>query len=454
MTFEPALPEEARGDQFETATPAHFGEVGVDEQEGLSVTPFDYASVEIHTDGTPTEEPSDAVTQLPDTEPDVVTVPKIDVNLIPEVFTDEIGVKSPEIGDKISMRTTTMIPHVSVSSPALTTAPGSAFRGPLEPGADGLNPCGGREDSPSCSGDKEPGAPPEGSADDASPTPAVDTQSSIRTDETEIGGTELSTFVPDAPPREPTTQPQTDNEGSASGEDEASGQDMDPSETPRLTSALPPLYSSLHSQQPPLAAGAEVTGVPVVLPHVHTVTEVDSGAEELPRQEEGSGEKGGLTDLPLEVSVALLPDVEAVTSETSTREYLTQPSFVSLDDKKHPFMEHTPTTAPPSLPYSLPDQSPTTLKPHTSQATPSYSGRSTASVPLGALISDPTATAQVHKEIHPPRSTQIPRETEATRPPEHDTDVSLEASTVNIKGARTKWSPSLNSCLWNSYYWN
>lgn len=448
MTFEPALPEEVRGDQFETATPAHFGEVGVDEQEGLSVTPFDYAAVEIHTDGTPTEEPSDAVTQPPDTDPDVATVPKIDANLVPDVFTDENGVKSPEIGDETSMRSTTITPHTSVSSPALTTAPGSAFRGTPEPGTDGVTPCGDTEDSSSCGGDEEPGVPKEGSADDAPPTPAVDTQSSIRTDETEIGGTELSTSVPDALAREPTTRPQTDSEGSASGEDEGSGQDMDPAETPRLTSTLPPLYSSLHSQQPPLVAGAEVTGVPVVLPHVDTVPEAGSGAEQLPRQEEGSGEKGGLTDPPREVSVTLLPDVEAVTSETSTREYPTQPSFVAPDDKKHPFMEHAPTTAPPSQPYSLKtDQSTTTWKP---QATPSYSGHSTDSVPQGALVSDPTATGHVHKELLPPlpeSQTQIPPETNATKHPEHDIDVSLEASTVNIKGAPTKWSPSLNSSL-------
>lgn len=380
MTFEPALPEEARGDQFETATPADFGEVGVDEHEGLGVTPFGYGAVEIHTDGTPTEEPSDAVTPLPDTDPDV-TVPKMDSNLVPDVFTDENGDKSPERGDETSMRTTTAIPHTPVSSPALTTAPASAFRG----------------------GAEQPGVPPEGSAEDAPPTPAVDTQSSIRTDETELGGTELSTSVTDAPPRETTAQPQTDTEGSASGEDETSGQDMDPPNT------LPPLYSSLPSQQPPLVAGAEVTGAPVGLPHVDPVTEAGSGAEQLPRREEGSGEN----------RVTLLPDVEAVTSETSTGEYPTQPSFVSPGDKKHPFMEHAPTTAPPSQPDGLQtDQSAAAVKPHASQATPSYSGLSTDPVPQGALISDPT-----------------PHETNATKQPEHEADVSLEASTVNIKGA-------------------
>lgn len=429
MTFEPAQPEEARGDQFETATSAHFGEVGVDEQGGLSVTPLMYAAVEIYTDGIPREEPSDTVTQLPDTHPEAVTVPKIHADLVPDVFTVEND------GDETSLRSTTISPHTSVSSPALTTAPGSSFRGTPEPGADGVAPCGDTKDSPNCGGGEEPEVLPEGLADDAPPTPAVDTQSSIRTDETETDGTELSTFVPDAPPRDPTTRPQTDNEGSASGEDEASGQDADLSETPRLFSTLPPLYSSLHSQQPPLVAGAEVTGVPVVLPHVDTVTEAGSGAEQPSGQEEGSGEKGGLTDFPREVSITLSPGVEAVTLETSTRVYPTQPSFVSPDDKKHPFVGHAPTTAPPGLHA---DESTTNLKPHASQATPSYLARSTDSVSQGALISDPTAAGHVHKEILLPlleSQTPIPREVDATKQPEHNADVSLEASTVNIKGA-------------------
>lgn len=425
MTFEPALPEEVRGDQFETATPAYFGEVGVDEREGLSATPFYYVAVQIPTDGTP----SDAVTQLPDTDPDVGTVPEIDANLVPDVFTDENRVKSPEMGDETSMRTATIIPHTSVSSPAPTTAPGSAFRGTPEPGADEGAPCGDTEDS--CGGD-------EASADDVPPTPAVDTLSSIRTDETEIGSAELSTFVPDTPAQEPTTRPQTDNEGSASGEDEASGQDLDPAETPRLPSTPPPL----HSQQPPLVASARVTGVPVVFPHVDSVTDAGSGAEQLPRQEEGPGEKGSRTDLPREINVTLLPDVEAVTSETSTREYPTQSSFVSLDDKKHPFMEHASTTAPASQLYSLQaDRLTTTLKPRRSQATPSSLGHSADVVPQEAFTSEPTSTGHVHREMLPPlleSQTLIPQETNATKQPERGADVSLEASTVNIQGARTK----------------
>lgn len=442
MTFEPALPEEARGDQFETATPAHFGQLGVGEEEELSVTRFDYTAVEIHTDGTPTEEPSGAVTHLPDTDPDAVTVPKIDPNIVPDVFTNEDGVKSAEPVEE-TLVGTTIIPYISsVSSPALTTAPGSDFKGIPEPGSDGVSTSGDIEGSSSGIGDEETGVPPEGSAADAPPTPAADTLSSIRTDETEIGGTELPTLVPDTSPRVTTARPQIDNEGSASGEDEASGQDMDPAETPRFITTLPPLYSTLSSQLDPLAAGVEVTEVPVVLPHVDTVTEAGSGAEQLSGQEEVSGEKGGPIDLPQEVNITLLPAVEAVTSESSPREYSTQPSFVSSDDEKHHFLEHTPTPPPPSQPYSLQTgQSTTTWKPHTSQATPSYSGHSNNSVPEGAVISDPTAAppseGYVDKEILPPlleSQTEMPQETAATKQPESP-DVSLEASTVNIKGA-------------------
>uniref|UniRef100_H3D7T0 Versican core protein n=1 Tax=Tetraodon nigroviridis TaxID=99883 RepID=H3D7T0_TETNG len=267
---------------------------------------------------------------------------------------DQQGAPRSDGGPTAVASTPTPVPEVK---PLITEALVNGGRGALDPVSTSVSRCGGGE---------EPDVPSEGSADDAPPTPAVDTQSSIRTDETETDGTELSTVIPDTLPRDPTTRPQTDNEGSASGEDEASGQDMDPSETPRLTSTLPPLYSSLRSQQPPLVAGAEVTGVPVVLPHVDTVTEAGSGAEQLPRQEEGSGENIGLTDLPPEVSVTPLPDVEAVTSETSARAYPTQPSFVSPDDKKQPFMGRALTTAPPSQPYSLQtDQSTTTSKPHT-----------------------------------------------------------------------------------------
>lgn len=421
MTFEPALPEEARGDQFETATPAHFGEVGVVGQEELSVTP--------HADGTSTQKTSDAVTHLPDTYPDVIMVQEINGTLIPGVFTNEDGLKIPEPGDETSMGITTSIPHTpSVSSPALTTTPGSAFQGTQEP--DGVSSCDDKEGSSSCGGDVETGVTLEGSALDAPPAP---------TDETEIGGTELPTFVPDTRPWETTTRPQTEDEGSASGEDEASGQDMDPAETPRFTSTIPPLYSTLSYQQPPVSAGAEIKEV--VLPHVDTVTEAGSGVEQLTGQEEVSGEKGSPIDLPREVSVTLLPDVEDVTSESSTRAYPTQPSFVSPDDKQHPFMEHAPTTTPPSQPYSLQTDH-STLKPHISQATPPYSGRSVDSVPQGSLISEPTAAtppeSHVDKEILPPlleSQTQTPQETATPKQPEGDTSVSLEASTVNIKGA-------------------
>lgn len=458
VTFEPVLPEEARGDQFETATPAHFGQV--DREEDLIVTPFDYTAVEIHT-RTRTQEPSDVVTHLPDPSPDVDTVPGTAATWIPDVFTKKDGLKAPEPDDETSMGATTVIPHTpSVSSPAITAAPGSDFQGTPEPGRDGASTCGDKEGSSSCGGDEETDVTLEGSAADAPPTQAADTQSSVRTDETEIGGTELPTLVPDTRPRETTSRLQTDNEGSASGEDEASGQDMEPAETPRFTSPLPPLYTTLFSRQPPLAAGAEVTEVPVVLPHVDTVTEAGSGVEQLSGQEEVSGTKGGLIDLPREVRLTLSPDVVAVTSESSTREYPTQSSFVSPGDKQHALEEHAPTTAPPSQPYSLQtDRSTTTLKPHSSQTTPPYSGHGGDAVPQEALIPESTAAppseGPVDKENVPQlleSQTETPQETATTEQPQSNTGVSMEASTVNIKGVRTSQSPDFTSFN-SSFMW-
>ncbi|XP_074473101.1 versican core protein isoform X2 [Sebastes fasciatus] len=57
VKFETEQPEEARGDQFETATPVHVDEVEEEEEEEeTSATPFDYGAIEIHPEETPTEE--------------------------------------------------------------------------------------------------------------------------------------------------------------------------------------------------------------------------------------------------------------------------------------------------------------------------------------------------------------------------------------------------------------
>lgn len=468
MTFKPEEPEEARGDQFETATPVQVDEEVEEEREEESVTPFDYGAIEIHTAEAPTEGTGDIFTYPPDTYPDVVTGSGLDADTVPDVLTDLEGVKTQEPGDQTATRTTTMTPYVlPVSSPAPTTPSGPVLHSVSQPVTDGVSAYEDTEGSTSRCTDDEAGATQEGSADEALPTPAAGSQSGVMTDETEIGGTELPTFIPDTQSQETTTQTQTEDfEGSASGEDEASGQDVYPPETPRFTSTLPPIHSTLHTQQPQPAAGAEVTKVPVVSPAVDTVSETGSGAEQLSGEGEVAGEQVGLVDLPREVTATVLPDVafgdqttlttdiKGITSEPSTQKYSTHPSLAATDDKKHPNVTTKPAPTTPEDHTSHPtelyghqtEQSTTSSTQYVSQpllstTSPLYTfDHNTHSVPQWALIPDPAATAlpedyDYDKEIVPRLETK-PGETRATEQPESGTDssYSVEASTVNVRG--------------------
>nr|XP_046231049.1 versican b [Scatophagus argus] len=467
VTFEPELPEEARGDQFETATPIQVGEVEEEEGEEDSVTPFDYGAIEIHTEETPSEETSDAVTHPSNTYTDVV----VEADTVPDVLTDADEVRTQEPGDQTATRTTTMTPYTPpVSSKAPTTPSGPALPSVSQPVTAGVSAFEDMEGSASRSADDEVVAMQEGSADDALPTPAADSLSGVMTDETEIGGTELPTVIPDTQTQETTAQTRTEDlEGSASGEDEASGQDVYPPETPGFTSTPPPVYSTLHTQQPQPAADSEVTELPVVLPAA--VTESDSGAEQLSGEGELSGEQGGLVDLPREVTVTLLPDVaavtfgdqttltpdtEALTSEPSTPIYSTLPSLYATGDKKHPAVTTetaltTPedhTTQPPE-PYRLQTEQSTTAsiqerhQPILSTTSPLYTfDHSPHSVPQWALSPDPAAATlsedHFDKEMIPSlveSQPQRPGEVLATEQPEGGTDSAypVEASTVNIR---------------------
>ncbi|XP_069022890.1 versican core protein [Embiotoca jacksoni] len=457
VTFEPKQPEEARGDQFETATPVQVEEkVEVEEEreETASVTLFDYGVIEIHTEETPTEETHPADSDLGD------------IELGFDYFTRLFRPKIPEPDE-----TTTTTPYTpSVSSAAAGTAPSGA----VLPGVS--RPAPEDTDGPTTRpADDEVGATQEGSADGALSTTAPGRESDVMTDETEVGWTELPTFTPDTEPTETTTRAQTEDlEGSASGEDEASGQDADPPETPVLTSTLPPVYSTLRTERPQLAAGIQVTEGPVVSPAVEQV----SGAEQLSGEEEASGQQGGLPDLPAEVTVTVLPAAAAVTfgdqttlttdtrdrtSEIiSTVEPSTHPSLAATDDKKRPGV----TTEPPLMTSDDDDddddddtelyrghtetstRSATQSVGMTTLSTPSpfYTfDQSTHSVPQWALIPDPAATplpeedfVDYNKEILPSLlegRPQKPEEAGATEQPETGTDsaYSVEASTVNIR---------------------
>ncbi|XP_071322114.1 versican core protein [Trachinotus anak] len=470
VTFEPEQLEEARGDQFETATPVRVEDVEVEEkeEEGERVTPFDYGLLEIHTEETPTEETSDAVTHPADTSTDVVTDSGTGGDTTSYVFTDFDRVTTQEPDDQTTTTTTTTTPDTDpVSSPAPTTPSGPVLPGVSQPVTAVVSIYEDMEGSANSGTD---GPMQEGSADDALPTPAADSQMGVRTDEAEIGGPELTTFIPDTRSPETTTQTQTeDSEGSASGEDEASGQD--PVETPRVTSTPPPIYSTLHTQQPPPAAGTTVTGVPVVSPAVDTVTETGSGAEQLSGEGEASGERADRVDLPGEVAVTVLPDAAAVegqttlpshmkdiTSDPTTSEPATRPSPAATDEKKHPSVSSKPAhttsddhTTHPTEPYRDQTEQSTTSSPeYTSQSVQSTTSplytfdQNTHSVPQWALIPDPAATPLPEEGFEDYReivtalveaAPQIPEETVATEQPETGTDsaYSVDASTVDVR---------------------
>lgn len=471
MTFEPELPEEVRGDQFETATPVHVGEEveveeeGAEKEEEESAT-FDYSAIEIHTEETPTKETPT------DTYPDVVTGSGIGADVVPEVFTDLDGGKTQEPGDQTATGTTTKTPYTfPVSSPAPTTPSGSALPGVSQPTTHWVS---SYEDEEGSSNSGFGPSVQEGSADDASPTPAAGSRSDVMTDETEIGGTELPTSIPDTPPPPSTTTwTQTEDfEGSASGEDEASGQD--PPEIPKFTSTLPPTYSTRHTQQPQPTAGSEVTDVPVFLPPISTVTEPGSGAEQLSGEGEVSGEHGGLVDLvPKAVTVTALPDVAAVrdqttlttdtrdiTSEPSTPEYSTHPT----DDKKHLAVTAEPastTSVDHTELYGLQTEQQSTAastqyvsQSDLSTTLPLYTfDHSPYSIPQWALIPDPSATPLPEADSVDYDSVPsllesqplTPKEIVATEEPESGTDsaYSVDASTVNIRGT---WTSLLVIC--------
>ncbi|XP_035524484.1 LOW QUALITY PROTEIN: versican core protein-like [Morone saxatilis] len=427
VTFEPRLLEEARGDTFETATPVRVDEVDKEEEK-----------------------------ENTDVYPDVVADSRVS-----DVSTDLDGDKTQEPGDQTATRTTTMTPYtLPVSSPVSTTPSGPVVPGVFHSVTDGVSTYEDIEGSASFGTDDEAGATQEGSADDALPTPASGSQSGVMTDETEIGGTELPTFIPDTQSRETTTETQIEDcEGSASGEDEASGQDVYPPEMPEFTSTLPPIYSTPHTQQPQPAAGTEVAEEPVVVPAVDP--ETGSGAEQLSGEGEVSREQGGLVELPREVTVTVLPDVAAVifgdqttftpeiTSEPSTPKYSTHYSLASTADKKHPTEPVSTTPEDPST-TTTPTEYRTGQSPTTSTQSVSHSplytfDHSPNSVPQWALIPDPSATSlpeddsvDYDKEIVGPLPESLPRrpeETLATEQPESGTDpaFSVEASTVNVR---------------------
>lgn len=478
MTLEPAQPFEVRGDQFETATPpVHVQQMEVEreekeetEEEEDSVTHFDHSNIEIDTGETSTDTITHPTVMYSDID-DLVTDSNVYVHAVPGVLTEFESIKTQEQSDQTATGATTTMtpykPHVSSLSP--TTPSGPVPPGVSQPVASAAFVYGDMEGSASHS-TNDPSH--EGSTGDVLPTPAADSLALVMTDEAEIGGTEFPTFIPQTQSQDTTTQTQME-EGSASGEEDDSGQEVYPPETPALTSTLLPTYSTLHTQQPRPAAGTDATEVPVGLPAVDTLTETGSGSEPPSREREVSGEQR-LVDLSGEVAVTVLPTVAAVgwqttlatniddiTSESSTVKPSSYPSLAATDDNKLPTVATTkpaPTTSDvhtthPTKPYR--DQRPestTSSSQYVSQSilsttSPLYTfDQSTYSVPKWALTPDPAATSLPDDDFPDyDKNTflsvlesrpQVPEEPVATEQPETSTDSAYTraANTVNITG--------------------
>lgn len=443
VTPEPQQPEEARGDQFETATPGNVNETEVEEEEDISMTPF---SVEIETGETFPEETTDKIIYLQAAYPDDVAVSGLDADTVPYAFTDAMRINTQEPHE--TAVTTTYTPPVStaISTPVLLGVSKDVAHVALTDED--------MEGSASNSTDDEVGSMQEGSAYGAIPTLATGHQLDVRTDETEIGGTEVATFIPDTKSQETTEQAQTgDFEGSSSGEVEASGQDVYPSDTPSLSTMLSTMISNdLYTQQPSPAVRTEITDELGVSSGDVAVTDPDSGADQLSDEEGASGE------LFREVAITVSPAMAAVTFTNikSTTAEMSKPkpfSHPSFENKSHPavateslsassdihaqfYREHADLSTMENI-----DQ--TTL----STTSPFYtSEQKSYSVPQRALIPDPAATAvpeekfvDYDKEITPffvESQPQMPEQTVATVQPEtsSDTPYSVMTSTINITG--------------------
>uniref|UniRef100_A0A8C8FAU5 Versican core protein n=1 Tax=Oncorhynchus tshawytscha TaxID=74940 RepID=A0A8C8FAU5_ONCTS len=271
--------QEARGDQFEMATPV-YGELGGEMEQGeeKSPTPFDYDS--IHTG---------------ETSQSTATDTDGDTNRHTEEDTDRGTGRDRTGKTESSNGTTPNSQHTSpVSSPVSASSSGSPHTSP-----DGVSPDEDMEGSG--------GRTQEGSAEDTRPTPASDSQSGVVTDETEIGGAESVTHAPshthsahtkdtntidtytkdthtpshahstrtkdtntiDTDTKDTHTTSQTeagDFEGSSSAEEEGSAQEVYPPEDPRYTSPGGP--GAIEA--PPVGPGVEgqvtVTPKPEVRP--------------------------------------------------------------------------------------------------------------------------------------------------------------------------------------------
>ncbi|KAJ0057522.1 hypothetical protein NL108_009267, partial [Boleophthalmus pectinirostris] len=203
VTFKPDLPEEARGDQFEIATPVQIEkeqEEDVDDVE--TVTPFDYGAIEVHTKTNTDNSPSTGTNG------------------------DHASEEQPTSPEANTSLTYTAAP---ITSPGLVSSQVDFPKG-----------LSTYEDMEGSGGKGPEDSSFEGSGSGVFPTAIV---SDVRTDETEMGGVEVTTLIPDLMTTTSSVKVQTEEfEGSTSGEEETSGQDGYPLEMRRFTSTLSPIF--------------------------------------------------------------------------------------------------------------------------------------------------------------------------------------------------------------------
>lgn len=333
MKFSTQPPEEARGDQFETASPVYDGGFEPGEKYYPSVHPLDHSGLMSQTDQASGEStpPNDAAQQG-------VTVPALDVKLLHKVFLHPNTTTHQEL-DKAAATTTSVSTLSSLSS---TTLPDVVAPDIPQPSPHGIY---------EVMEENNAGTPQESTADRSVPTPAS-ILPGVMTDEAEIGGTEPPTFSPDI--KKTSTQSQIDNfEESASGEEEISGQDVYLPDIPNVTYSLPSIHPTLHNQHPLPSTAIKVTDRVAVA--TDGAPETGSGVEQMSGAGEASGDQSGLPDLPSGVSATVLPGVATVTpghqNTTEIEEKDSKPSraghfthdFATFSDhKKHPAVTTEP----------------------------------------------------------------------------------------------------------------
>ncbi|XP_047228609.1 versican b isoform X4 [Girardinichthys multiradiatus] len=395
VTFSPQIPEEARRDQFETVSPVYVG-VKVEDQEDPSVHPSDYSVLQSLTD-----KASDETTPPTDTAKQDVSVLVLDIKAVPKVFLDPQTTTFQEL-DKGATTTS----YSSMVSTITSITPPS----PLVPAVSELGPhviFEGIEDN-------NAGAPQETSADRTVPTTSS-ILPGVMTDEAEIGWTEPPTFTPDIISHKMSTQAQIGNfDGSASGEEEASGQDVYPPDTPSLANTPLSIHLPLHTQQPLLSTVInKVTDR--VAEAAQGVPETGSGVEQVSGEGETSGDLVGQTALPPRVGATFLSAVTALTPQhqntTEIQDTVSKISRVSsLTSPEHKKRLAVTTKPPPitSDPTSgLPNtrlfttSSTHSVKVKTVQTTVSFRpvDHTTLSTPQRASINDPSANALPNEEF-------------------------------------------------------